>query len=105
MFMGMTRQTTKILVLLCIGMVFALSVSCHVHAAPHTHGIPSDNHGDDHHDKNASSTFDDLACLVAVIPSLEGLLTLSALEYDVSRRVVKPSAPAVEFDIPPRSSL
>lgn len=105
MFLGLTQPASKILVLLCMGIVFALSVSCHVHASPHTHGMPSGSHDDGHHDKSASSSFDDLVCIVAVIPSVERLLALSALKHDVSLPVVKPLAPPVEFDIPPRSAL
>jgi hypothetical protein len=105
MLTGMTPKISRFLVLLCISMVFALGISCHVYASPHTHGFPSGSHDDDHHDKNASSSFDDAACLVAVIPSIEPLLNLSALKHDVLLPVVKPLVPAFEFDIPPRSSL
>ena len=105
MFAGITHQTSKILAILCIGIVFALGVSCNVHAAPHTHGIPSSHHDDDHHDGNASSTIDDVACLVAVIPSIDRLLELSSLRYEVSLPAGKPLVPALEFYIPPRLSL
>lgn len=101
----MIRKRSKILAILCLGIVLALGVSCHVYASPHTHGMPSGSHGDEHHNQNASSTFDDVACLVAVIPSIDWLLALSALKHDVSHPVVKPFVPAFELDIPPRASL
>jgi hypothetical protein len=46
-----------------------------------------------------------MSCIAAVIPLIDELLALSALKYDVSLPVVKPLVPALEFDIPPRSSL
>jgi hypothetical protein len=100
----MTRKTAKIFTILCIGTLFAMGVSCQLHASPHTHGLPSADH-DDHHDKTTSSAVDDMSCIVAVIPFINGLLVLSALKYDISLPVVKPLVPAFEFDIPPRSSL
>src|SRR5688572_14704151 len=103
-YTGMRCKTAKIFAILCIGIVFALGVSCQFHASPHMHGMPSAGH-DGHHDKTASSTIDDMSCIVAVIPFINGLLALSALKYDVSLPVVKPIVPAFEFDIPPRSSL
>jgi len=105
MFTGMTCKTSKILAILCMGIVFALGISCHAYASPHTHGMSSGSHDDDHHDTNTSPSFDDLACLVAVIPSIEPLFELSALQHDVSLPVVKPFIPAFELDIPPRASL
>ena len=104
MLTGITRQTFKIMASLCLLIVFALSVSCQVHAEPHTHGIPSAHH-DDHHDDAASSTVDDIACIAAVIPSIDQLHVLSVLKYDLSFFVAKPVVPAFEFYIPPRFSL
>lgn len=104
MLTGMTRKTSKILVILCMGMVFALGISCQLHASAHTHGMPSDGH-DDHHDQTSSSATEGMACLAADIPSIDWLPALSALKYDVSLPPLKPLVPAFELDIPPRSSL
>ena len=97
-------KTSKIVTILCIGIVFALGVSCQLHASPHIHGLPSAGHHD-HHDKTAASTTDAMSCLVAVIPFIAGLLPLLALKHDVSFPLIKPFVSAVELDIPPRSSL
>ncbi len=105
MLTGTTLKTSKISAILCIVIVFALGVSCHTHASPHTHGMPSSSHDDDHHDQNAPSTIDDMACVVAVIPPIDRLLELSALKFDASLPTVKPLIPVFEFYIPPRSSL
>ncbi len=104
-FAGTTLKTSKISAILCIVIMFALGVSCHIHASPHTHGMPSGSHDDDHHDQNATSTIDDMACVVAVIPPIDRLLELSALHFDVSFPAVKPLVPVFEFHIPPRPSL
>ena len=104
MVTGMSHKVFKIVAIL--GMVFsvALGLSCHVHASPHTHGIPSSDHHD-HHDETSSSMIDDLACIAAVIPSIDQLLALSAFRHDVSFSAEKPSVPVFELYIPPRSSL
>jgi hypothetical protein len=100
----MTRKISKIFAILCIGIVFVLAVSCQLHASPHTHGMSRTDH-DDPHGKTASSSIDEMACIVAVMPSVDRLLVLSALKYDVLLPVVKPLVPTFELDIPPRSSL
>jgi hypothetical protein len=102
--MDTTRQISKILAILCMGIVLGLSVSCQLHASPHTHGMSHVGHDDADHDQTPSSTHSDMACIVAVIPSMTRLLALSALKYDVLRLAVKPLVPALEFDIPPRTS-
>ncbi len=99
-------KISKLFAILCIGIVFALGISCHVHASPHTHGSPSSHHDDDHHHgSNASSTLDDVACLVADIPVTELRLELRALQHDSLVPVIKPLTPSFEFYRPPRSSL
>ena len=100
----MTRKTAKLVAILCMGIVFALGVSCQLHASPHTHGLPSSGH-DDHHDETSSSTIDDIACIAAVIPSIDRLHALSAFKYEGLLPVAKPLAPTFEVYIPPRSSL
>jgi hypothetical protein len=100
----MTRKISKIFAIFCIGIVAALGVSCQLHASSHTHGMPRADHHD-HRNKTASSTLDDMACIAAVIPSVDRLLALSSLKYDVLLPVVKPLVPTFELDIPPRSSL
>jgi len=100
----MTRKISKIFAILCMGIVAALGVSCQLHASPHTHGMPRADHHDPH-DKTASSTLDDMACIAAVMPSVDRLMVLSALKYDVLLPVVKPLVPTFELDIPPRSFL
>ena len=104
MLAGMTHKTFKIAAILCMCIVFALGISCQLHAAPHVHGVSSSSH-DDHHDETSSSTIDDIACLAAVIPSIDRLFALSALKYDDSLPVVKPLVATFEFYIPPRPSL
>jgi hypothetical protein len=105
MFASATRKTSKILVILCIGIVFGLGVSCQLHASLHTHGMTRVGHDGADHDNPSASTIRDMACIVAVIPSIARLLVLSALKYDGLLPAVKPLIPAFEFDIPPRSAL
>jgi hypothetical protein len=104
MLTGMTRKTSKIFVILCMGVVFAAGVSCQLHVSAHPHGMPSGGHHD-HHDETSSSASDEMACIAADIPLIDRLLALSALKYDVSLSALKPLVPAFELDIPPRSSL
>ena len=100
----MTCKTSKILTTLCIGIVFALGVSCQLHASPHTHSIPDDGHAS-HHDESSSSSIDDMVCIAAVIPPIDGLFGLLALKYDLSPPALKPLLPAFELYIPPRFSV
>jgi hypothetical protein len=104
MLTGMTRKTSKAFVILCMGVLFALGISCQLHVSAHTHGIPSGGH-DDPHNGTSSSANDEIACIAADIPSIDRLLALSVLQYDVSLPVLTPLVPAFELDIPPRSSL
>jgi len=104
MLTSMTRKTSKIFAILCMVMMFVAGLSCQLHTSPHTHGIPSGGH-DDHHDETSSSAIDDIACIVAVAPWMDRLLTLSVLEYDVSLPIVKSLVLAFELYIPPRSTL
>ena len=104
MLTGMPHKTFKTLAILGMIVVFALGVACQLHALEHTHGIPSSSH-DDHHDETPSSTIDDIACIAAVMPSIDPFLALSAFKYDVSFSAVKPLMPVFELYIPPRSSL
>ena len=101
MLVDMTRNPAKMLVVLCMGIVMMLGVSCHLHASPHTHTIQAGDH-QDHHDHASSPAFDDLACIVAVIPYIGNLLSLPFRNYQVSHHPAKRLAPSVEFDIPPR---
>jgi hypothetical protein len=104
MLLGLPRQTSKIIAVLCIGIAFILGVSCQLHAASHTHARPAGDH-QDHHEDSAASALDDISCITAVMPSVGELLSLPFLNYDVSPHVVKPLVPVLELDIPPRSSL
>jgi len=104
MLVGMTDKTSKIIAMLCIGITIVLGVSCQLHASPHTHATPVEGH-QDHHEDADSSALDDLACIAAVIPLVNGILLLSPLTHEVSLQAVKPIVPSFEFDIPPRSSL
>lgn len=104
MLLDMTRKTAKMLAVLCIGIVVVLGVSCHLHASPHTYVMVAGDH-QDHHGHTASSVFDDLSCIVAVMPSIGNLLSLPFFNHDISYPVAKRLAPAVEFDIPPRFSI
>ena len=104
MVVGMTDKTSKVRAILCIGIMIMLGVSCQLHASPHTHAIPAESH-QDHHEDATASTLDDLACIAAVIPSIDGLFLLSPFTHEVSLQAVKPIVPAFELDIPPRSSL
>ena len=104
MVAGMTDKTSKIMAILCIGITIMLGVSCQLHASPHIHAIPAEGH-QDHHEDASSSILDDLACIAAVIPSVDGLPVLSFLTHDDSFQVVKPIVPVFELDIPPRFSL
>jgi hypothetical protein len=104
MFVGMTYKTSKIIAVLCIGITIVLGVSCQLHASPHAHAMPAGDH-QDHHEDADSSALDDLACVAAVIPLVNGFLLLSPLIHKVSLQAAKPITPSFEFDIPPRSSL
>lgn len=104
MLVGMTDKTSKIFAVLCIGIMIMVGVSCQLHASPHTHATPAEDHQDPHEDAD-SSALDDLACVAAVIPLVEGFLLLSPLTHEVSLQAVQPTVPSFEFDIPPRSSL
>jgi hypothetical protein len=84
-----------------MGIVIMLGISCHLHASPHTHITQAGDH-QDHHGHAASPAFDDLACIVAVMPHIGNLLSLPFRSYHVSHRPAKRLAPSVEFDIPPR---
>jgi hypothetical protein len=66
--------------------------------------MPSGDH-QDHHEETDASALDDLACIAAVIPLVDGFLLLSPFTHEVSLQAVKPIVPSFEFDIPPRSSL
>jgi hypothetical protein len=101
---GMTDKTSKIFAVLCISIMIMVGVSCQLHAPPHTHATPAKSHQDPHEDAD-SSAFHDLACVVAVIPLVEGFFLLSPLTHEVSLQAVQPIVPSFEFDIPPRSSL
>jgi hypothetical protein len=100
----MTRNTSKMLAVLCMGIVFMLGVSCQFHAAPHSHGSVAGDHPD-HSEPAAASAADDLSCLVAVVPDIGTLFSLPFFTHDLSHPVVKRLAAAVEFDIPPRFSI
>jgi hypothetical protein len=100
----MTRKTSKMLAVLCIGIVFMLGVSCQFHAAPHSHVMVAGDHPD-HPEPPASSAVDDLSCLVAVVPYIGTLFSLPFFTHDLPHPVVKRLVPAVEFDIPPRFSI
>jgi len=104
MLVGMTYKPSKIFAVLCIGSMIMLGISCQLHASPHTHATPVEGHQDPHEDAD-SSALDDLACVAAVIPSVEGIRLLSPLIHEASLQAVKPIVPSFEFDIPPRSSL
>jgi len=104
MLVDMTYKTSKIIAALCIGIMIVLGVSCQLHASPHTHAMPAGGH-QDHREDDSSSALDDLACIAAVIPSVDGFLLLSPLPHEVSLQAVKPIVPSFELDIPPRSSL
>jgi hypothetical protein len=104
MLMGMTDKTSKIIAVLCVGITIMLGVSCQLHASPHIHAMPSGDH-QDHHEDADSSTLDNLACIAAVIPLVDGFLLLSPFTHEVSLQAVKPIVPSFEFDIPPRPSL
>ena len=104
MLMGMTDKTSKIIAVLCVGITIMLGVSCQLHASPHIHAMPSGDH-QDHHEDADSSTLDNLACIAAVIPLVDGFLLLSPFTHEVSLQAMKPIAPFFEFDIPPRPSL
>jgi hypothetical protein len=104
MLVGMTDKTSKIIAVLCVGITIMLGVSCQLHASPHLHAMPAGNHQDPHEDADASA-LDDLACIAAVIPLIDGFLLLSPFIHEVSLQAVKPIVPSFEFDIPPRSSL
>ena len=106
MLAGMTHKIFKSAAILCMCVVFVLGLSCQLHASPHVHGMSSSGHDDHHHhDETSSSTIDDIACLAAVIPSINQLFDLSALKHAVSLLSMKPLVPAFELFIPPRSSL
>jgi len=104
MLVGMTYKTSKIFAVLCIGIMIMLGVSCQLHASPHTHVMPPGGH-QDHHEDADSSALDDLTCIAAVIPLVNGFFLLSPLTHEVSLQAVKPIVPSFGFDIPPRSSL
>ena len=100
----MTRNTSKLLAVLGMGIVFMLGVSCQFHAAPHSHGSVAGDHPD-HSEPTASSAVDALSCLVAVVPDIGTLFALPFFTHELSHPVVKRLVPAVEFDIPPRFSI
>ena len=104
MLLGMTYKTSKIFAVLCIGITIMLGVLCQLHASPHTHAMPAGGHQDHHEDADASA-LDDLTCIAAVIPLVNGFFLLSPLTHEVSLQAVKPIVPSFGFDIPPRSSL
>ncbi len=101
----MTQKTSKLVAILCVTIVFALGVSCQLHAEPHTHGSSHASHDDDYDDETTSSIIDDLTCIAAVIPSIGRLLVLSALKHDISFSSAKPLVPVFELYIPPRFSV
>jgi len=96
----MTQKPSKMLVVLCMSIVFMLGFSCQLHASPHTHV----SQAGDHHDHTSSPASDGISCIVAVIPYIGNLLSLPFRSYDVSHHPAKRLAPPVEFDIPPRCS-
>jgi hypothetical protein len=100
----MTRNPSKMLAVLCMGIVFMLGVSCQFHAAPHSHVRVAGDHPD-HSEPTAASAVDDLSCMVAVVPDIGTLFSLPFFAHELSPPVVKRLAPAVELDIPPRFSI
>lgn len=101
MLVSVTHNPCKMFVVLCMGIVMMLGVSCHLHASSHRHIIEAGHH-QNHHDHDASPAFDDLACIVAVIPYIDHLFALPFRSYHMAQHPMKRFAPAVEFDIPPR---
>jgi hypothetical protein len=104
MLVSMTDKTSKMIAVLCIGITIILGVSCQLHASPHTHALPAGDHQDSH-ENAASSALDDLACVAAVIPSVDGILLLSPLSHAILLQAVKPLVPSFELDIPHRSYM
>jgi hypothetical protein len=101
MLLDTRRKTSKIIVMLCAGIVLTMGVMCQVHTAPHDHALPAGSH----HEDDASPPFEAFSCVTAVIPSVDLFPVLLFLMFYAWLPPLKPLAPAFELDIPPRHSL